>query len=84
MLPKFLLADNSQELPDTIFIVHTQTPKFIVECDIEDFESNRRIHWLDEVPNNESDIEELMDQTEEFYNDELDSQEDLYDEEFED
>ena len=46
MLPKFLLADNSQETPDTIFVVHTEEPKFIVESDIQDFWSNQEIHWL--------------------------------------
>ena len=83
MLPKFLLADNSQELPDTIFIVHTQKPRCIIECDVEDFYSNQTIHWLDKTPTDNVEIEDLMDEAEEFYNDELDSQEELYDEEFE-
>jgi len=83
MLPKFLLADNSQELPDTIFIVHTQQPRCIIECDVEDFNSNQTIHWIDKTPENKDDIEDILDDAEVFYNDELDSQEDLYDEEFE-
>ena len=83
MLPKFLLADNSQELPDTIFIVHTQQPRCITECDVEDFNSNQTIHWIDKTPENKDDIEDILDDAEVFYNDELDSQEDLYDEEFE-
>ena len=49
MLPKFLLADNSQECPDTIYVVHTEEPKFIVESDIEDFWSNEKVHWLSEA-----------------------------------
>jgi hypothetical protein len=84
MLPRFLLADNSQELPDTLFIVHTQSPKCIIECDVEDFYSNQEIHWLDKAPENKSEIEDLLDDAETFYDEELDSQEDLYDEEFED
>ncbi|MFA8437111.1 MAG: hypothetical protein ACEPOZ_21600 [Marinifilaceae bacterium] len=83
MLPKFLLADNSQELPDTIFIVHTQNPRCIIECDVEDFNSNQEIHWIDPTPSESVEIEDLLDDAEVFYNDELDSQEDLYDEEFE-
>ena len=37
MLPKFLLADNSQEMPDMLYVVHNETPRFIVGSDIEDF-----------------------------------------------
>jgi len=84
MLPKFLLADNSQELPDTLFIIHTRLPKCIIECDVEDFNSNQTIHWLDKTPEDQSMIEDLVDEAETFYNDELENQEDLYDEEFDD
>ncbi len=84
MLPQFLLADNSQELPDTIFIVHTQEPRCIIEFDVEDFNSNQNIHWLDNKPSNESLIEDLLDEAENFYEAELENQEELYDEEFDD
>ncbi len=81
MLPKFLIADNSQELPETIFIVHTDEPRFIVESDIEDFSSNQMIHWIDEEPKKKSLIEDLLADAEDFLNIELESQEDLFDEE---
>ncbi len=81
MLPKFLLADNSQETPDTIFVVHTETPRFIVESDIEDFWSNQEIHWIDDDPQNEDLIEQLLEETENFLDSEFESQEDLYDSE---
>ncbi|VAW23548.1 hypothetical protein MNBD_BACTEROID01-2589 [hydrothermal vent metagenome] len=81
MLPKFLLADNSQEMPDTIFVVHTETPRFIVESDIEDFWSNQEIHWIDDDPQNEDLIEQLLEETENFLDSEFESQEDLYDSE---
>jgi hypothetical protein len=84
MLPKFLLADNSQELPDTLFIVHTRTPKCIIECDVEDFNSNQQIYWFDKTPEDQNIIEDLLDEAETFYNEELENQEDLYDEEFDD
>ena len=84
MLPKFLLADNSQELPDTLFIIHTKKPRCIIECDVEDFNSSQTVYWLDEEPKDKELIEDVMDEAETFYNDELESQEDLYDEEFED
>ncbi len=84
MLPQFLLADNSQELPDTIFIVHTKSPRCIIEFDVEDFNANQNIHWLDKKPNDENIIEDLLDEAENFYEAELENQEDLYDEEFDD
>ncbi len=80
MLPKFLIADNSQELPETIFVIHTEEPRFIVESDIEDFNSNQIIHWIDEKPKKESLIEDYLADAEEFLNTELESQEDLFDE----
>lgn len=80
MLPKFLLADNSQVTPDTIFVVHTETPKFIVESDIEDFWSNQVVHWLSEAPQSEETIKQLLEEAEEYLEAEFDSQENLFDE----
>ncbi len=80
MLPKFLLADNSQESPDTIYVVHTEEPKFIVESDIEDFWSNQEIHWLSEAPESQELINSLLEEAENFLEDEFENQEDLYDE----
>ncbi|MHA7108866.1 hypothetical protein [Sunxiuqinia elliptica] len=84
MLPKFLLADNSQETPDTIFVVHTEEPKFIVESDIEDFWSNQEIHWLSDVPESEELINQLLEEAEEYLEAEFESQENLFDEEEQD
>ncbi|MCT4600252.1 MAG: hypothetical protein N4A32_05065 [Marinifilaceae bacterium] len=81
MLPKFLLADNSQEVPDTLFIVHTEYPKFIIEFDVDDFRENQEIHWMDPKIENEEELDDLLDEVEAFLEDELDNQEDLYDEE---
>lgn len=80
MLPKFLLADNSQELPDTIFVVHTKQPRFIVECDIEGFYIDQVIHWLDDEPQSEALTKELLDLAEEFMETELESQEEMFNE----
>jgi len=81
MIPKFLLADNSQELPDTIFIVHTEEPRFILECDIEDFNENQVIHWIDAKPADAGVIEDIIEEAEDFLERELENQEDLYDDE---
>ena len=40
-LPKFLIADNSK-LEDTLFVVHTQYPRFILNV------LNDEMHWLEE------------------------------------
>lgn len=84
MLPRFLLADNSQESPDTIYVVHTEEPKFIVESDIEDFWSNQEIHWISEAPESPELIKSLLEEAENFLEDEFENQEDLYDEEDDD
>lgn len=82
MLPRFLLADNSIETPDTIFVVHTETPRFIVEADIDDFWSNQVVHWIDGEPTEEI-AEELINEAEDFLEREFDNEE-LLDEEAED
>ena len=81
MLPKFLIADNSQESPDLIYVVHTESPRCIIQCDVEDFYSNQKIHWIDEEPLSLDDVEALLEEAEDFFERELESQEELYDEE---
>ncbi len=80
MLPKFLLADNSLEAPETIFVVHTETPRFIVEADLEDFWNNQIIHWIDGEPGDENLISDLIEAAEDFLEKEFDN-EDLLEEE---
>jgi len=78
MLPKFLLADNSQVLPDKIFVVHNEQPRFIVGCDVEGFTIDQEIYWIDEEPASEELINELLEQAEEFMDLELEYEEELY------
>ena len=80
MLPKFLLADNSQEAPDTIYVVHTETPRFIVESDIDDFYSNQVVHWIDGEPGDEEMIADFLEAAEEFLDKEFENEERLSDE----
>ncbi len=75
MLPRFLLADNSLDTPETIFVVHTQTPRFIVEADIDDFESNQKIHWIDAEPGDEKHIAQLVKEAEDFLEREFENEE---------
>lgn len=81
MLPKFLIADNSQEAVDLIFVVHTEKPRCIIQCDVEYFNSNQRIYWIDEEPLSVDDTEALLEEAEDFFERELENQEELYDEE---
>ena len=50
-LPKFLLGDNT-EYPDTIFIIHTEFPRFIINL------VNDEVEWLEEfVKEDEKELE---------------------------
>lgn len=75
MLPRFLLADNSLETPDTIFVVHTENPRFIIEADIDDFWSNQNIYWIDGEPGDEDLILELVEEAEDFLEREFENEE---------
>jgi Zn-finger protein len=78
MLPKFLLADNSLEMPDMIYVVHNENPRFIVESDIEDFWTNQEIHWIDEAPADEEVINQLLEEAEDFLESELENQDEYF------
>ena len=53
-LPKFILGDNT-DFPESIFIVHTEYPRFILNLE------NDSIKWLESFST--SDEEELVTQT---------------------
>ena len=78
MLPKFLSADNSQVLPDKIFVVHNEQPRFIVGCDVEGFSIDQEIYWIDDEPESADLVKELLEQAEEFMDLELEYEEELY------
>ncbi len=82
MLPKFLIADNSQENPDFVYVVHTEIPRCIIQCDLDGFYSNQKIYWIDEEPLCQDDIDSLLEEAENFYETELENQEKLYEEDF--
>lgn len=75
MLPRFLLADNSLETPETIFVVHNESPRFIIEADIDDFYSNQFIHWIDQQPADKELISQLVEEAEEFLEQEFENEE---------
>lgn len=83
MLPKFLIADNSQISEEFVYVIHTEAPRCYIKCDLDGFRNNMKIYWIDEEPISQDDIDSLLEEAEEFYEKELDSQDDLYEEEFE-
>lgn len=56
-LPKYLLGDNT-DLPDAVFVIHTQFPRFIINLENDDVE------WLEEFDSH--DQKELETETENF------------------
>ncbi|HAN79296.1 MAG TPA: hypothetical protein DCQ31_16770, partial [Bacteroidales bacterium] len=70
MLPRFLIADNSQELPDKIFVVHTHTPKCIIGGNIENFDNDRSVFWIDKEISGQA-FDKLLVEAEEFLENEL-------------
>lgn len=76
MLPKFLFADNSQFSTELVYVVHTEAPRCIIQCGIEDFDDDNQIFWIDEDPSPET-VEELMDMARDFYEATLDNEDEL-------
>ena len=81
-IPKFLVGDNT-ECQDTVFIIHTESPKFILNLDTDD------VMWMDDdLPEllgtaDEAElttaISELLALADEFYQREIDRHEELED-----
>ncbi len=68
-LPKFLLADNTDN-PQDIFILHAEYPRFIINL------VNDEIEWLEELVNDresslENEVQLLIQQASEFYDREI-------------
>ncbi len=78
MLPKFLLADNSQDMPEMLYVVHNETPRFIVGSDIEDFSVNQEIYWIDQEPADKDLIAKLLEEAEAFLEAELENQDSYF------
>ncbi|AFU69340.1 hypothetical protein ES731_00880 [Psychroflexus gondwanensis] len=69
-LPRFILGDNT-DVPDSIFIIHTEFPRFIIDLKTDDIE------WFEnfDVENEEEFLEEtnnLVKEASEFYDREVD------------
>lgn len=64
-LPQFLIADND-DYPENTYIVHTESPRFIVDVDTEEYEI------MDNTEVDEEKMHKLLVQAFEFYENELD------------
>jgi len=67
--PKFLVADNT-DLPEAVFIVHTEFPAFVLNLE------NDEVKWLDDIGDeSEGDLtktlEGLIAEAEDFYSREV-------------
>jgi hypothetical protein len=70
MLPKFLMADNTDQ-PDAIYIVHTEYPRFVLNLE------NDEVEWFDALEKDkevdlDTEVKDLIAQAEEFYQREVD------------
>jgi hypothetical protein len=67
--PKFLVADNT-DLPDAVFIVHTEFPAFVLNLE------NDEVKWLDDIGDeSEGDLTKILEgliaEAEDFYSREV-------------
>ena len=67
--PKFLLGDNT-DYPTTVFVVHTEYPRFIINLE------NDEVEWLEDFSKEDEDeleaeAESLIEQANTFYDREV-------------
>lgn len=68
-LPKFILGDNT-DYPDSIFIIHTEFPRFVINLE------NDEVEWFEEFDQHdekelESEMENYIQQATDFYDREI-------------
>lgn len=68
-LPKFLLADNTDH-PDSVFVVHTEFPRFVINLE------NDEIEWLEEFDQHdqkelETETQQMVELASKFYDREV-------------
>jgi len=68
-LPKFILGDNT-DLPDSIFVIHTDFPRFIINLE------NDEIEWLEDFDQHDekellTQMETLIEEASQFYDREV-------------
>ena len=61
-----------------LYVVHNESPRFIVGSDIEEFSVNQTIYWIDEEPMDKELIAHLLEEAEEFLEAELENQDSYF------
>tara|TARA_R110002074_G_scaffold1492_3_gene8855 strand:+ start:1550 stop:1777 length:228 start_codon:yes stop_codon:yes gene_type:complete len=68
-LPKFILGDNT-DLPNAIFVVHTEFPRFIINLE------NDEVEWFEDFDQHDekellNEMENLIEEASQFYDREV-------------
>jgi len=68
-LPKFILGDNT-DLPNAIFVIHTEFPRFIINLE------NDEVEWFEDFDQHDekellSEMENLIEEASQFYDREV-------------
>ncbi|WP_347924885.1 hypothetical protein [Pontimicrobium sp. SW4] len=68
-LPKFILGDNT-DLPNAIFVIHTEFPRFIINLE------NDEVEWFEDFDQHDekellSETENLIEEASQFYDREV-------------
>lgn len=69
-LPKFLIADNS-DLPEKIFILHTEYPRFLLDVETDDVEWFEDLSEEEEGEEFDTEVANLIEEALEFYDKEM-------------
>ncbi|MFT5971009.1 MAG: hypothetical protein ACI8ZO_001526 [Flavobacteriales bacterium] len=76
--PKFLVGDNT-DFPDTVFIIHTQTPMFVMNLDTDEVSFLEEGFAEGDEAQTANEITELLAEADEFYNKEVSRYEEMED-----
>lgn len=79
MLPKFLIADNSQESTEFVYVVNNDNPRYIIESHISDFNYLQEITWIEEKPGDNKVLNRLLAEAKEFWLREMDTENEFND-----
>mgnify|MGYP006929322694 CR=1 FL=1 len=76
--PKFLMGDNTQS-PDSIFVIHTGNPSFVLDVDSEEVFFLEKGFGEADREETANQISELVSEAMEFYDSEIQAYEELED-----
>ena len=77
-LPKFLVGDNT-DFPDTVFIIHTESPRFVLNLDTDEVTFLEEGFAEGDEAETANEITSILAEADEFYQREVDRYEDMED-----